>query len=130
VNIIIPQTKRCLLTDVNRFIRAGDPSPYHDISEVPKSLVAFIGRPDPPPDTSAFEAEQEAILASFSGSINESIEEELERRASEAAADAVALNAISLEQANRDDEFKAALQREHDEEVDQLYQPTKKGQHP
>jgi hypothetical protein len=33
----------------NRFIRAGDPSPYHTLEEVPLAFRAYVGRPAEPP---------------------------------------------------------------------------------
>jgi hypothetical protein len=125
VNVIID---RPLVTNEpggNRFLAAGQPSPYRDISEVPEALRCFIDSPPPGPDNSEWEAEQKAIADSFSGSINESVAEELERRQGQMIEDAAARNAISLSQSIRQDEFEEQLRREHDEEVAALYESKK-----
>jgi len=106
----------------DRFLAAGRPSPFYDLSEVPESLRAFVGMPDPPPDISEWEAEQAAIENSFGGQINESIAEELSRKQTEEIEGARARNAISLAQADREDEFVRSVQAEHDAETELLYQ--------
>ncbi len=135
VNVILPSPEKWSLTaepGSGRFLVAGASSPWRDLSEVPESLRAFIGQPDPPPfEQEALEAEQEAIRDSF-GPVSESIAEDLARRQRESADDARALNAIASEKARRGDQFERDLQAEHDAEVQELYQqeqqkPTKKG---
>jgi hypothetical protein len=122
VNVTIPQTKRCLLTDVNRFIRAGDPSPYRSLSEVSERLQPFIGVPDfPVVDMEAFDAETEAMKNLFS-TVSESVQEALDRRQDEEIEAAKARNALRLEQSYRQDEFEATLRAENDRKTARLYE--------
>lgn len=128
VNIVVPGEPSRPYSAV--FVRAGDASPYRSLDEIPEQLRAFIGTPPAMPDTADFEAEEQMIRDSF-GPISESVAEELERRQSEAVSDAVALNAIKLEQSERQDQFERDLQAERDKETEQLYEAQpQKGKNP
>jgi hypothetical protein len=120
-NVILPASERCLASNVNRFLAAGKPSPFTTIDEVPESLRPFVGEPAPMPIDPDLEAEEQMIRESF-GPVNESVQEYLDRKQQEAADDAVALNAIKLKQVEREDEFFADVQREHDAETEALYE--------
>jgi hypothetical protein len=127
INIIIDKLQGS--TDpCSRFIKAGDPSPWHNLSEVPKQLRGWIGEPPAPPDTSEWQAEQEQMIRDAFGPVNESVEEELQRRQAQAITDSVALNEIARQKANRQDQFERDLQAEHDAKVAELYeaQPQKR----
>jgi hypothetical protein len=126
-NIIVP---RVLDDHLGGFIAAGSPSPYFSLEEVPESLRAFVGQPDPPPfDQASWDAETEAIKNSFSPTLNESIEEELLQRQNQALSDAKARNEIETEKAARQDEFERELLAEHDRDVETLYPRDKKKSH-
>ena len=59
INVIVDKLQGS--TDpCSRFVRAGDPSPYHSLNEGPESLKAFVGEPPPEPAMSAWEDEQRA----------------------------------------------------------------------
>lgn len=88
ISIILLSLEQWSLNAGDRFLPAGAPSLWHDVSEVPPRLKPFTGEPPPMPETSEWEAEQEAVIASFSSLTNDSIEQELLRQQNEATIDA------------------------------------------
>jgi hypothetical protein len=124
VNVILPEREGATLATSNpsdRFLAAGKPSPWHDISEVPEMLKPFVGEPPEWTPHHSWEQEQEFIEETF-GPVNESVRQALEDKQTEMIQAAEGRNRIDTEIANRADRFVAELREENDAEVRDLYE--------
>ena len=59
----------------SRFVRAGDPSPYHSLNEGPESLKLSSASHRQSPLCRLGKTSNERIAESFAGQINESVQE-------------------------------------------------------
>jgi hypothetical protein len=114
VNVILPPAEPGAPLK-NRFIRAGDPSPYHELSEVPEAFRAYIGMPtELPPSPQDIYDEGDPFEH-----LPENVQAMLRRRAAKELQDAAALNQLKSEQTARAQKAMATNLAERLHEADQ-----------